>query len=103
MAAGGRGLRRWPSPFSRVLLLAALLLPAKAAPADLHPEVLIVANANWPPSVAIGEYYRKARAVPESNVLALSYGPRRANFASSEFETIDRATFEASIRGPVAA
>ncbi len=103
MAAGGRGLRRWPSPVSRVLLLAALLLPAKAAPADLHPEVLIVVNANWPPSVAIGEYYRKTRAVPESNVLALRYGPARGNFAGAEFETIDRAAFEASIRDPVAA
>jgi len=94
-----------------VLVFAAALLSgpflqtgaAQAVPADAHPEVLIVVNANWPPSVAIGEYYRKARAVPESNVLALSYGPRRANFASSEFETIDRATFEASIRDPVAA
>lgn len=97
----------------RVLVLAAALLAqpipfgqkgaAKAAPTDAHPEVLIVVNANWSPSVAIGEYYRKARAVPESNVLALRYGPPHANFASAEFETTDRAAFEASIYAPVAA
>jgi uncharacterized protein (TIGR03790 family) len=76
---------------------------SKAAPADAHPEVLIVVNGNWPPSVAIGEYYRKARAVPESNVLAISYGPPRADLAGADFETIGRAAFEASIRDPVAA
>jgi len=105
--------RRGARGVLRVLVLAVALLAepepgtqtraASPAPADAHSEVLIVVNANWPPSVAIGEYYRKLRSVPESNVLALSYGPARGDFASATFETIDRATFEASIRNPVAA
>jgi uncharacterized protein (TIGR03790 family) len=93
-----------------VLVAALLLLPApvsqlgssRAASPEEHPEVLIVVNGNWPPSVAIGEYYRKARAVPKENLLALRYGPPAADFASADVETIDRASFEDSIRNPVA-
>jgi len=92
-----------------VLLAAFLLIPpfsqpgsSRAATPEEHPEVLVVVNANWPPSVAIGEYYRKARAIPKENVLALPYGLPAADFASANEETIDRATFQDSIRNPVA-
>jgi len=105
---------RWQSghPAVRVLVLVAALLPmpapfsqsgsSRAASPAEHPEVLIVVNANWPPSVAIGEYYRRARAIPKENVLALPCGPKAADFASADAETIDRATFQDSIRDPVA-
>jgi uncharacterized protein (TIGR03790 family) len=93
-----------------ILVAALLALPermgsadgAEAALAEAHPEVLIVVNASWAPSVAIGEYYRKARRVPDSNILMLHYGPQGANFAGSAYETIDRSSFERLVRDPVA-
>ena len=53
-----------------LILLCSLALPAAAEP--LAPRQLaIVINDDDPDSVAVGEYYRKARAIPEANVVHL--------------------------------
>jgi uncharacterized protein (TIGR03790 family) len=53
-----------------LILLCILALPAAAAAEPLAPRQLaIVINDEDPDSVAVGEYYRKARAIPDANVV----------------------------------
>jgi len=89
---------------SRLAPLLLVLAAAPAAPADeSHPEVLIVVNASSPVSVAIGEYYRRARQVPESHVLALSIPAEDPTLATFAGEVTTREFFVKEIRDPIAA
>jgi uncharacterized protein (TIGR03790 family) len=54
-----------------VLGFAAPALSAANDPASLAPRVVILANSAEPGSVALAEYYAKARSIPEANIIAL--------------------------------
>jgi uncharacterized protein (TIGR03790 family) len=54
-----------------LLLLGALLLPARPVLAQSGENVLVVMNADSPASIEIGEYYAQKRAVPANQVLRL--------------------------------
>jgi len=89
--AGPRLLRR------RVLigwLFAGSLLWTSPAGAQTGDNVLVVINSASPPSVAVGEYYAKARRLPENHIVRLS---------ASTAEAIDRPDFERTIEAPIAA
>ncbi len=74
-----------------------------ADPPAAHPEVLIVVNSSSPVSVAIGEYYRRARQVPGSHVLGLPIPTRDPTLATYDGEVTTREFFVKGIRDPIAA
>ena len=98
IARGGLVKWRWLSP----LVLIAACLPAtaqgiaisgaSATPLDRE-NVLLVINGNSAESRDVGEYYRQKRAIPEGNVCKLSV---------QASESVDRATFDRAIGGPIA-
>jgi len=63
------------------------------AGAQTGDNVLVVINAASPASVAVGEYYAKARHVPENHVVRLS---------TSTTEAVERAQYERTIETPIA-
>ena len=74
------------------------------APAEAHPEVLIVVNGASPVSVAIGDYYRAKRNVPASNVVTLDVPLLDPKLGNAEQEVLaDRGAFESRIRAPLEA
>ncbi|MGD8854633.1 MAG: TIGR03790 family protein [Gammaproteobacteria bacterium] len=92
-----------------VILLCALLVtaPWTSAAADrlqilfpkhrLHAdELALIVNDEDPLSVQIGDYYRRARGIPERNVLHLRFQPGRSDMTPQEFrrvrEILDRDT-----------
>jgi uncharacterized protein (TIGR03790 family) len=74
-----------------------------AAPAESHPEVLLVVNEVSAISVAIGEAYRKARGVPRENVCALRIPLQEPTLRTHAHERMTPEEFEARVRAPVAA
>lgn len=73
----------------------------EAAASATHPEVAIVVNDAAPISVAIGEYYRRARGIPPENVIALSLPVKDATLAGYDHETVTRPYFVAYVRDPL--
>lgn len=73
---------------------------AAAAP-ESHPEVVVVVNARAPVSVAIGEYYARARGVPPGNIARLEIAIPRPDLGDASHERIGRDRFEAEIRDPL--
>ena len=74
---------------------------AEAPPAEAHPEVLVVANAASPVSMAIARYYAERRGVPAENVLALDLPLADANLITPGSESVSRAVFEREVQGKV--
>ncbi len=69
------------------------LLGAVSSAAALTPkEVLVVANANSPESIALGEFYRKARGIDEKNLLRIKTTTKYA---------LSRAKYESEVAGPI--
>jgi len=94
-------------PFCLVLLAApAAGQPAPpapaAAPAEAHPEVLVVVNEGSPISVAIGERYRAARGIPAENVCAIRIGVKDPALGGTHHERVTPEQFEKGVRAPVA-
>lgn len=75
----------------------ALMLSSAALCAELHPhislprtglmpgEIAIIVNDDDPLSRQIGDYYQRARQIPEANVIHLNFPPNRSTMASTEF------------------
>jgi uncharacterized protein (TIGR03790 family) len=95
-----------------LLLVLAGSVPARADPppappgapataAESHPEVLILVNEKAPVSLSIGEAYRRARGIPEANVLRLSLRAREPGYGGGLQERVPRALFDERIREPV--
>jgi uncharacterized protein (TIGR03790 family) len=53
-------------------------------------DLAVVINTADPLSVAIGEYYAKARHIPAANVARVHFGPHRAVLPAAEFAAIRR-------------
>lgn len=87
------GARAW------AMLACACLLGGCGA--RIHDEVLIVVNAESPVSVAIGDYYRKARMVPAEQVVALHIPLADPALGLRAQETIDDEAFRTRIREPL--
>lgn len=86
-----------PLPFKtmilRLLLSALLCLPALAEPQPLLPDqVLVVYNASVPQSQELAEFYALNRHIPKANLIGLEV---------TEKATIDRKTYEDTIRKPL--
>lgn len=64
-------------------------------------QVLIVVNENSAISRAIGEYYRAARGIPASNVVAIQAPLRAADHSDRRDETTNNANYGLRIRDPV--
>jgi uncharacterized protein (TIGR03790 family) len=101
-ASGLRRIRALPV-FAAAAVLLALgpLLLGSRPPSPSHPEVLVVANAKSPLSVATAKYYAARRGVPSANVLALSIPLADPKLGNAADETLPRARFDAEIRAPV--
>ena len=65
-------------------------------------QVLIVVNENSAISKAIGEYYRAARGIPASNVVAIQSPLRAPDHSDRRDETTNNANYARRIRDPVA-
>jgi uncharacterized protein (TIGR03790 family) len=77
----------------RIFLLACLCLPSFALPDPLNPaQVVVVYNSNIKESRDLAEFYAVARRIPLNQVVGLDV---------TEKPTIDRATYEKSIRKPL--
>ena len=50
-----------------------------------HNEIAIIVNDADPLSVKIGDYYRKARRLPEENIIHIRFEPARAQLSPAEF------------------
>src|SRR5262245_21932687 len=74
-------------------LLAGGLLWPSLARAQTGDNVLVVINAASQASVAVGEYYAKARRVPDNHVVRLS---------TSTNEVVERAEYDRTIETPIA-
>ena len=60
-----------------------------SAGAALGPRELgLIVNERDPLSVAIGDYYRARRGIPESNVIRVSIDPARTTLGAKEFATL---------------
>jgi len=77
--------------------LALMLTPlaAHAQPQVLLPrtgltagEVALLVNEDDPLSRQVGEYYRRARGIPEANVIRLRFAPERAALPKEEFQRL---------------
>ncbi len=59
-------------------------------------ELAVIVNDDDPLSVQIGDYYRRARAIPDRNLLHVRFTPGRSQMAEAEFrqlhETLQRET-----------
>lgn len=91
-----------------ILSLVGLLLLAAAAqgepppaPAESHPEVLVVVNERSEVSLAIGAFYRRARGIPAENEVRLAIPERRPGAGFPE--SVPRAFFDEKILAPVRA
>ncbi|MFT6863997.1 MAG: hypothetical protein ACJAVK_002559, partial [Akkermansiaceae bacterium] len=81
--------------FLRLLILALLSLPVIAKPTPLLPsQVVVVYNSNLEKSRELAEFYALNRSIPASNLIGLEV---------TEKATIDRSTYEATIRKPLVA
>lgn len=67
-----------------------------------HPEVLVVVNGASPASVAIGEYYRRKRDVPRSNVLTIHVPLADPALGRRPDQAVSRGRFERRVRDPIA-
>jgi uncharacterized protein (TIGR03790 family) len=84
------------------LAVAAPLTGSAGASDGVRPDqVLIVVNENSAISKAIGEYYRAARGIPASNVLAITTPLRAADHSDRRDETTNNANYARWIRDPV--
>jgi uncharacterized protein (TIGR03790 family) len=86
-------------------LVGLLLLAAAArgeapppAPAETHPEVLVVVNERSDASLAIGELYRRARTIPAENEVRISVPPGNGGAVP---ESVPREVFNERILEPV--
>jgi uncharacterized protein (TIGR03790 family) len=88
--------RRFALP--QILLAACASVPGLAWPASAAAQtganVLVVINSASPASVQVGEYYATARSIPDKNVVRIT---------TTTAEAIERADFERTIEGPIAA
>jgi uncharacterized protein (TIGR03790 family) len=70
-----------------------ILLPRTGLTAD---DLALIINDDDPQSLAVGEYYKKARSIPASNIIHLHFPPARHALEKDEFNKlkmeIDRAT-----------
>ena len=73
------------------LFLCLVLLLLSLSP-PLHANVVVVANAATPGSLAVARYYLQKRSIPEANLIVLNTATQ---------ETITRETFSATIRNPL--
>ncbi len=77
----------------RLLLCALLCLPACALPTPLSPgQLVVVYNSNNPESKDLAEFYALSRRIPASQIVGI---------ATTEKATIDRKTYETTIRKPL--
>src|SRR4051812_39858767 len=68
------------------LALAALAVPATPALAALGPAQLgLVINDADPSSVEVGEYYRRARNIPDSNIVHVRLADRPRKLSAEQF------------------
>jgi uncharacterized protein (TIGR03790 family) len=96
-----RAQRRLLALSSLPLALCAALLVWLPCAARKPLRVLVLVNGESPVSVAIGEYYRRARGVPESHLLRLEIPLEDPSLSSTEHESVTREVFEERIRKPV--
>jgi len=93
-------LSRDAKPFAAALI-AALLCAAQLAAGDaaipqlilpkhrLYPaELAVIVNDADPLSVQIGDYYRRARAIPERNLLHVRFTPGHARMSEQDFRQL---------------
>jgi uncharacterized protein (TIGR03790 family) len=82
--------------YNRSVILAALIplvLAASTARAQSSANLLLVINTSSTASQEIGDYYTRARAVPQDNILRIAVEPT---------EQVARQTFERQIEAPIA-
>ena len=107
-ADSGRGSRKRFATAIHSIGLAitalAVALPhdAQAADEESHPEILIVVNDASPVSVAIGEAYRRARGVPEENVVHLDVPLQDPTLSTRRHEATSRHGYVRRVREPIA-
>lgn len=93
---------------ARLLAVALLSVLAGCGSADPpsaagHPEVLVVANAASPVSMAIARYYASRRSVPAENVLALELPLADPSLVTQASESVTRDVYERDVEAKVAA
>ncbi len=88
----------------RALLSALTALACERAgePAQSHPEVLVVVNAESPVSVAIGRYYAQRRGIPEQNLLGLKLPLSDPSLVTPAYESVSREVFQRDVQAPIA-
>jgi uncharacterized protein (TIGR03790 family) len=86
-----------------VLLVSWLACGAEAPSGTSHPEVLVVANAASPVSLAVARYYASRRNVPAENVLALELPLADPSLVTPASESVSREVYERDVEGKVAA
>jgi uncharacterized protein (TIGR03790 family) len=73
------------------LALAALAVPATPALAALGPAQLgLVINDADPSSVEVGEYYRRARNIPDSNIVHVRLADRPRKLSAEQFQVLKK-------------
>ncbi len=98
--------RRRSSRRPRIALGAAVVpalacLLAISCSVDRHDEVLVITNSQSPISIAIGDYYARARNVPPENVVQLKIPLRDPTLADRSQETISPDEYDEWIRRPL--
>jgi uncharacterized protein (TIGR03790 family) len=86
---------------SKLSAVASLCLVIGSCSAAERNNVLVITNSESPISVAIGDYYAKARMIPSENVVRLKIPMRNPNLGSVADETITAAQYDELIRQPL--
>jgi len=72
-----------------ILFIATLAAAAQAGAAGLtNASLAILVNDNDPQSVAVAQYYQKARQIPDENVIHLSFDHNRLSLKASAFNRL---------------
>jgi uncharacterized protein (TIGR03790 family) len=85
-----------------VLLFVASCNHSEPPSSAAHPEVLVVANAASPVSLAIARYYAERRNVPAENVLALELPLADPSLVTRGSESVSREVFQREVQAKVA-